>query len=63
MTEYIFGSGNFAYPQLGTVSYIVRRSARRVVARWSATGLQLSVPPRMTAAETDIKMLDNCYIV
>ena len=53
MTEYIFGSGNFVHPQLGTVSYIVRRSARRVVARWSATGLQLSVPPRMTAADLE----------
>lgn len=48
---YITGSGTIAHETLGTVRYVVRASARRLIARWHGDGLSLTVPPGMT--ETD----------
>lgn len=51
MITYVTGSGILNHEKLGPVKYTVRTSARRVVARWRADMLHLTLPPHMTSAE------------
>lgn len=51
MNSYVSGSGIFTHEKLGPVKYVVRTSARRVIARWRADMLHLTLPPHMTEAE------------
>ena len=49
MKQYLTGSGRIEHPRLGPVSYTVRSSARRVIARWREDMLHVTVPPYCTA--------------
>ena len=45
MSEYISGNGEFRHPRLGVVRFVVRRQARKFVARWKGGILHLTLPP------------------
>lgn len=51
MSKYMTGSGTFTHESIGRIKYTVRSTARRLVARWHADMLHLTLPPYMTAAE------------
>ena len=46
------GKGELTHPELGTIRYTVRRTARRFLARWRGGVLLLTVPSGATAADT-----------
>lgn len=51
MAGYISGSGEFQHPELGLVRYVVRSQARKFIARWKGSSLQLTIPPRVSAGD------------
>lgn len=53
MAKYISGSGEFDHPQLGLVRFVVRRQARKFVARWKGGLLHLTLPPFTTLSDLE----------
>lgn len=53
MTKYISGSGEFNHPHLGLVKFVVRRQARKFVARWKCGLLHLTLPPFTTLSDLE----------
>lgn len=51
MERYLTGTGVFEHDRLGSVKYTVRTSSRRVVARWRADMLHLTIPPSVSAVD------------
>lgn len=49
--KFISGSGTIRDGELGTIEYVVRANARRLIGRWRGTVLHLTVPPCMTATD------------
>ena len=53
MAKYISGSGEFDHPKLGLVRFVVRRQARKFVARWKGGLLHLTLPPFTTPSDLE----------
>ena len=53
MAKYISGSGAFEHPQAGAVRFVVRKQARKFIARWKGGVLHLTLPPLTTISDLE----------